>query len=85
MAHHLKAGNYDAALILRPDHWWGGGTAGVARIPLVLGFDHPDTRPALTQALPFVPRMHAGRSNLLLIEALIARATGAPPRSLPAG
>lgn len=84
MAQHLKAGRYDAALILRPDHWWGGGTAGVARIPLVLGFDHPDTRPALTQALPFAPRMHAGRANLLLIEALIARATGTPPRALPA-
>src|SRR5438132_1249820 len=33
MAQHLKAGNYDAALILRPDHWWGGGTAGVAGLP----------------------------------------------------
>lgn len=84
MARHLKAGNYDAALILRPDHWWGGGTAGVARIPLVLGFAHPDTRPALNQALPYVPRMHAGRANLLLVEALIARATGSPTRTLPA-
>jgi ADP-heptose:LPS heptosyltransferase len=84
MAQHLKAGRYDAALILRPDHWWGGGAAGVARIPLVLGFDHPDTRPALTQVLPYSPRMHAGRANLLLIEALIARATGKPPRALPA-
>ncbi len=83
MAQHLRAGRYDAALILRPDHWWGGGTAGVARIPLVLGFDHPDTRPALTQSLPYVRRMHAGRANLLLIEALIARATGQPPRPLP--
>ncbi len=83
MARHLREGRYDAALILRPDHWWGGGTAGVARIPLVLGFDHPDTRPALTQSLPFVPRMHAARANLLLIEALITRATGQPPRALP--
>jgi heptosyltransferase-2/heptosyltransferase-3 len=82
MARHLRGGHYDAALILRPDHWWGGGTAGVARIPLVLGFNHPDTRPALTESLPFVPRMHAARANLLLIEALIARATGQPPRAL---
>ena len=84
MARHLKAGNYDAALILRPDHWWGGGTAGVARIPLVLGFNHPDTRPALNMALPWVRRMHAGRANLMLIEALIAVATGRKPRTLPA-
>jgi len=84
MAQHLKQGNYDAALILRPDHWWGGGTVGVARIPLVMGFDHRDTRPALNHRLPYVPRMHAGRANLLLVEALIARATGKPPRALPA-
>ena len=83
MARHLREGNYDAALILRPDHWWGGGTAGVARIPLVLGFAHPDTRPALNQSLPWAPRMHAGRANLLLVEALIARATGTKPRALP--
>lgn len=84
MAQHLKEGNYDAVLILRPDHWWGGGTAGVARIPLVMGFDHQDTRPALNHRLPYFPRMHAGRTNLLLIEALIAKANGTPPRALPA-
>lgn len=83
LARHMQVGRYDAALILRPDHWWGGGVAGVARVPLVLGFDHPDTRPALTHSLPYVPRMHAARANLLLIEALIARATGQPPRALP--
>ncbi len=84
MARHLREGNYDAALILRPDHWWGGGVAGVARVPLVLGFDVRDVRPALTDILPFDPHAHSARLNLEMIEALIGKATGKPPRILPA-
>jgi heptosyltransferase-2/heptosyltransferase-3 len=83
-ARHLRAGNYDAALILRDDHWWGGGAAAMGHIPLVFGFDHPATRPALTERLPWTPRAHAARTNLVMVEALIARVTGKPPRSLPA-
>jgi lipopolysaccharide heptosyltransferase III len=53
-------------------------------VPLVFGFDHPATRPALTERLPWMPRTHAARTNLVMIEALIARVTGKPPRPLPA-
>lgn len=83
-ARHFREAEYDAALILRDDHWWGGGAAAMGMIPLVLGFDHPATRPALTARLPWTPRDHAARTNLLLVEALIARATGQPPRPLAA-
>jgi heptosyltransferase-2/heptosyltransferase-3 len=83
-ARHLREGNYDAALILRDDHWWGGGAAAMGLIPLVIGFDHPATRPALTDRLPWTPRDHAARTNLVMIEALISRVTGKPQRLLPA-
>lgn len=81
-AQHLARSGYDAALILRPDHWWGGSVAAVGRIPYVLGFDTRDVRPALTEVVPFDPQMHSTRANLTLIERLIAKATGQPVRSL---
>ncbi len=80
---HLARGGYDAAVILRPDHWWGGSVAAVGRIPYILGFDTRDVRPALSEVVPFDPHMHSSRANLVLIERLIAKATGQPTRPLP--
>jgi len=80
---HLAQGRYDAALILRPDHWWGGGAAAIGRIPYIIGFNTRDVRPALAEGLPEPLHIHSVRANLLLVELLIAKATGAPPRALP--
>lgn len=80
---HLARSGYDAAVILRPDHWWGSGVAGIGRVPHILGFDTPDVRPGLTEVVPFDPHMHSSRANLVLIERLIAKATGQPVRPLP--
>src|SRR5688572_7575462 len=37
-AARLRARHYDAALILRPDHWWGAMLAAAAGIPRRFGF-----------------------------------------------
>ena len=63
-----------AALVLRPDHWWGALVAWLAGIPQRVGYDQPDTSPFLTQALPF-RREHALLRNLRLAAAL----AGQPP------
>jgi len=50
-ARKLRAVGYHAALILRPDHWWGALVAHLAGIPLRIGYDHPDVSPFLTHPL----------------------------------
>jgi lipopolysaccharide heptosyltransferase II len=54
----LRSRHYDAALVLRPDHWWGALLAALARIPRRFGFDIPECRPFLTDTLP-IPTGHA--------------------------
>lgn len=76
-ARDLRARQFDAALILRDDHWWGGLLAAMAGIPRRFGFDHPDVAPFLTDALPLPNGEHTALGNLRLIDALL-RATGKP-------
>ena len=49
---------FDAALILRPDHWWGAWLAALAGIPVRLGYATPETSPFLTDC----PRLRARTS-----------------------
>ena len=65
----LRAGGYNAALIARPDHWWGAMLARFANIPLRWGFDTPETTPWLTRTLP-TTKEHAAAGNLRLAAAL---------------
>lgn len=62
----LKRERYDAAVVLRPDHWWGALLAAVAGIPLRLGTDTPETRPLLTHALSEQPREHTADQAIRL-------------------
>jgi lipopolysaccharide heptosyltransferase II len=64
-ARRLRRIGYSAALILRPDHWWGAMLARWAGIPRRIGFDLPGMRPWLTDCLPFPPA-HAVQHNALL-------------------
>ena len=48
----LRQIGYHAALILRPDHWWGALIASLAGIPQRIGYEHPDVKPFLTHAIP---------------------------------
>ncbi|MCC7447829.1 MAG: glycosyltransferase family 9 protein [Anaerolineae bacterium] len=57
----------EAAIILRPDHWWGAMLAYLAGVPRRIGYDLPDVRPFLTHALPHQPD-HTVMQSLRLVE-----------------
>lgn len=61
----LRKTGYDAAIILRPDHWWGAMLAYLAGIPRIIGFDLPDIRPFLTDTVPFT-HQHSIEMSLAL-------------------
>jgi lipopolysaccharide heptosyltransferase II len=66
-ARKIRRIGYDAVVILRPDHWWGALVAHMARIPRVIGYNHPDVEPFLTDILPRRDE-HAVWQNLRLVE-----------------
>lgn len=66
-ARHLRRIAYDAAIIFRPDHWWGAMIAHLANIPERIGYDLPDTAPFLTSAVTH-QREHAVMQSLRLVE-----------------
>ncbi|WP_129673667.1 glycosyltransferase family 9 protein [Candidatus Chloroploca sp. Khr17] len=67
----LRQGRYDAALLLRDDHWWGAGLVALAGIPQRIGHAHPRSVPFLTTALPYDPRTHVTRQALEVVQALV--------------
>jgi lipopolysaccharide heptosyltransferase II len=67
-----SAATYDTAVVLRFDHWWGAWLAAAAGIPRRIGYDWPETRPFLTQALPYTPGRHEAVQNGTLLAALAA-------------
>jgi ADP-heptose:LPS heptosyltransferase len=74
----LRRHSYGAALILRPDHWWGAMLAAAAGIPRRFGFSTPECQPFLTDTLP-LPSGHAVRTNQDLARLAALRLGGAPP------
>jgi ADP-heptose:LPS heptosyltransferase len=72
-----RSGQYQLALIMRPDHWWGALLAEVAGIPVRVGYRTPETAPFLTDGLANVPGRHAVEESLTLAGAAIARARAA--------
>jgi len=81
-AAQLRAQRFDMAIILRFDHWWGALLAYLAGIPQRLGYDIPECRPFLTQALPYDYHRHEVQQNLTLTAAAI-RALGGPRQEVP--
>jgi len=75
----LRQTGYDAALILRPDHWWGAMLAYLAGIPRIIGFDVPDVRSFLTERIPST-RQHSVEMSLALASVI----TGQPLKSAEA-
>jgi lipopolysaccharide heptosyltransferase II len=73
-AKRLSARGYDAALVLRPDHWWGAMLASAAGVPRRFGFSVAECQPFLTDTLP-APAGHVVRANLELAR-LAARRLG---------
>ncbi|MGC8837247.1 MAG: glycosyltransferase family 9 protein [Anaerolineae bacterium] len=83
-ARDLRPGRYDAAVVLRFDHWWGAWLARWAGIPRVLGYDVPSTRPFLTASLPYVGGRHEVLQNLALVQALTGEEdTPTDPKAIP--
>lgn len=66
-ARQLRVIGYSAAIIFRPDHWWGALLAKLAGVPTRIGYDHPDVAPFLTQILP-QQHEHVVIKNLRLVE-----------------
>lgn len=71
-------GRFDAAVVLRFDHWWGAWLAAAAGIPLRIGYDQPETRPFLTHALPYSTDRHEVEQNAALVAALCRCDAGRP-------
>jgi ADP-heptose:LPS heptosyltransferase len=71
-ARKLRGADHDTAVILRFDHWWGGWLAAAAGIPRRIGYNWPETRSFLTQALPYRPDRHEVEQNATLLAALAA-------------
>jgi ADP-heptose:LPS heptosyltransferase len=82
-ARQVRQQQYDAAVILRFDHWWGALLTCLAGVPLRIGYDQPETRPFLSHALPYRPGRHETLQNSRLIDQLIRLAGGVPPSALP--
>lgn len=72
VATRLAAQNFDAAVILRDDHWWGGLLAAAAGIPIRIGYVSPELALFLTRGLPLPDEEHMTRASLRLCAALAA-------------
>lgn len=68
-AQQLRRGNYDLAINLRPDFWWGAALLYLAGIPRRVGYALAPGAAFLNTALPFPTAEHATVSNLRLISA----------------
>lgn len=66
-ARKLRRVGYDAAIIFRPDHWWGAMVAHQAGIPRVIGYALPDVDPFLADKIPY-QLDHVVRQNMRLVE-----------------
>jgi heptosyltransferase-2/heptosyltransferase-3 len=73
-ARRLRAQPFDAAVILRFDHWWGAWLAALARIPRRIGYGVPEVKPFLSDVVPYAPGLHEVAQNLRLV----ARLAGVP-------
>lgn len=71
-AARLRAADYQLALNLRPDFWWGAALAAFAGIPYVWGFNVPECAPFLTHTLPVHQDEHQAATNLRLARAAAA-------------
>lgn len=79
----LRRARYDAALLLRDDHWWGAALALLAGIPLRVGHAHPLCAPLLSLALPYDPRSHVTRQALAVVAGLTGNAVPVTPGTPP--
>ena len=71
-AARLRTREYQLALNLRSDFWWGAALAAFAGIPYVWGIDSPDCAPFLTHSLREQKDEHQADTGLRLARAAAA-------------
>lgn len=71
-AARMRDEEFQLALNLREDFWWGAALAAFAGVPHVWGFDVPECAPFLTHALPVQSDEHQATTNLRLARAAAA-------------
>ena len=81
-AKQLRRGQYDLAINLRPDFWWGAALTYLAGIPLRAGYALPPGAPFLSHKLPLQSPELASVSNLRLASAGL-QALGYAPLAEP--
>ena len=80
----LRQSSFDLAIVLRFDHWWGALLAALAGIPRRVGYDVPECRPFLSQAVPYVAGRHEVQQNIRLVAAACGQPEPAGgPETLP--
>jgi ADP-heptose:LPS heptosyltransferase len=71
----LRTHDYDTAVVLRFDHWWGAWLATAAGIPRRVGYGRPETIPFLTEAHTYLPERHEVQQNASLLTRLAPEAS----------
>jgi len=84
----LRRKEFDLAVVLRFDHWWGALLAYLARIPRRVGYDIAEVKPFLTDTVPYIPGRHEVEQNLALVKAVgdqppLRRFDGQPSQGFP--
>lgn len=74
-AQALADRDFDVAINLRFDFWWGALLAHLAGISEIIGYDRPGCRPFLTNPIPYIPRCHEVEQNLRLVGPLVSHNT----------
>jgi ADP-heptose:LPS heptosyltransferase len=82
VAKQLRRGQFDLAINLRPDFWWGAALVYLARIPRRIGYALEPGKLFLTKAPPFHSPEHATVSNLRLLGTAL-EALDYPPLAEP--
>ena len=75
-ARRLRAYDFDLAINLRFDFWWGAMLAYYAAIPQRIGYNVEECRPFLSRAVPYVTGRHEVEQNRLLMRECIGKEAG---------
>jgi len=67
-ARQLRQQEFDLAVVLRFDHWWGALLAYLAGIPRRVSYDVAEVRPFLTDIVPYSSGRHEVEQNLALVK-----------------
>jgi len=69
-ARRIEERDFDLAIVMRFDHWWGAWLSHCARIPWRVGYDIPEVVPFLTRVVSYTPGQHEVLQNMALVEAV---------------